>query len=101
MKKILYVAAPVILCGGCAVLGHEVTPEQQTQAVDTGTAIVNAVAAVTGQGWAVPIISILGATVAGALNTHHGVRNVAVATGKTLGKLVVKAVSAAAPAPKV
>ena len=83
-KKIALVAIPVALCAGCVILGQDTSdPETQKKGVEGGTAILNAVAGVTGQAWAVPIISMVGSVVLGALNAHHGVRKVAVGTATT------------------
>lgn len=100
VTKIVLALAPVAICSGCVLFGHTVTPEEQEKGVSVGTGILNAVAGVTGQAWAIPLITACGAVLAGALNAHHGVRNVTVATAKGIGGLAVKAISAMTPAPK-
>ena len=93
IAKFTLVATPVVMCAGCALIGPNADPEAQRQAVDTGTAVLQAVAGVTGQGWAAPLIGAIGGALLAAMNLHHGVWNVTLGAGKILASTVVKAFS--------
>ena len=90
-RDITLMLVPVVVCAGCVIAGQDTSnPETQEKAVDYGTKILQAVASVTGQGWAAPIIGAVGATLLGALNAHHGLRNVAVGSAKLVAKPFIK-----------
>ena len=93
IAKFTLVATPVVMCAGCALIGPNADPEAQKKIVEVGGAVVNAVAGVTGQAWAIPLVSAIAAALVGAINLHHGVRNVTLGAGKILASTVVKAFS--------
>lgn len=104
MRKITRLAVasvPVALCAGCVLFGHDTSdPETQKDMVEGGTGILQTVAVLAGQPWAAPVIGALGGVVLGAMNAHHGVRNVSVATAKGAASLVGGLLKKGAEAPK-
>lgn len=82
-------AGAMVLCTGCAaldaVLGHpggSTPPGTPPPAIG----ILQTIALLCGQPWAVPIIGGIGGVIGCSTNAHHGVRNVAKATGRLIAK---------------
>lgn len=81
-----------VFCSGCAVVDAVLGRGSGAPGGNPPPAIgiLQTIAALCGQPWAIPILGAIGGTVSCATNAHHGVRNVAVGAARMVAKPFTK-----------